>query len=491
MHFAVLRDGNPAGNKVLRELRDKAITHGGDAVNEDTLNSAAQEQNTRPSYDGTVQSPSLSGEVKLTVDTDGLLIDSLFDQAAVSYADMTKIACQDFTVKIGSLLGDMTVSRMGQQAEWFYRELLEAYHRKVLQTLLTGGKSDFETEAQYAFDGCGEKATIRVFKDCLCLLPPNTSARRLPFVFLKGLKKEANTLSLTLATEERFVFSMLGHDLDPLEKQITEHIRRQGENNTAFIQKLVPSLGFSECAKAARLLPEGIAVSTEQLRKVSPSLAAVLEKKIRNSKMSETYGLLKDLCNAEQLAVGIKALSDEETEALKAALLEKLNENAEETAELTSEQEDALRWILWAAIPSADGKTAVVEFAFPNEDAATYVFRINGTFNTFLPILNRALEATKLQREILSLSDDELKKEQYADYRMAVDRTPSLQEIRKVFVGRVIHRSADSWKKAVLKYTEQPHDDENNNFIKQKFCTNCGAQLSGSAKFCGECGTKV
>ena len=462
-------------------------------MNEDVLNSAVEEQNTRPSYDGTVQSSSLSGEAKLTVDTDGLLIDALFDQAAVSYADMTEIAYQDFTVRIGSLSGDMTVSRMGQQAEWFYRELLEAYHRKVLQTLLAQGKPDFETEAQYAFDGCEGKAKIRVFKDCLCILPPNTSARRLPFVFLNGLKKEANTLSLTLATGERFVFSMLGYDLDPLEKQITEHLRRQSENNTAFIQKLEPSLGFSECAKAARLLPEGIAVSMEQLRKVSPSLAAVLEKKIRNSKMSETCGQLKKLCNAEQLAAGIKALPDEEAEALKAALLEKLNENAEEPVELTAEQEDALRWIIWAAIPSADGKTAVVEFAFPKEDAATYVFRINGTFKTFLPILNRALEATKLQREILSLSDGELKKEPYAGYRMAVDRTPPLQEIRGMFAGRVIHRSPDSWKKAVLKFA-QPEESGKAGGGKPAsgtFCTNCGAQLSGSAKFCGECGTKI
>ncbi len=460
-------------------------------MNEDTLNSTAEEQSTRPSYDGTVQYSSLSGEAKLTIDADGLLIDALFDQAAVSYADMTEIAYQDFTVRIGSLSGDMTVSRMGQQAEWFCRELLEAYHRKVLQTLLADGKPDFETEAQYAFDGCEGKAKIRVFKDCLGILPPNTSARRLPFVFINGIDNDHYTIIFTLFTGERYTLRGLGYDLEPLKKQVFEHIRSLQEDNAAFVRELDHTLGFAGAVQAAKLLPEGIAVSMEQLHTVSPSLAAVLEKKIRNSKMSETYGLLKDLCNAEQLAAGIKALPDEEAEALKAALLEKLNENAEEPVELTAQQEDALRWIVWAAIPSMDGKTAVVEFAFPNEDAATYVFRINGTFKTFLPILNRALEATKLQREIVSLSDGELKKEQYAGYRMAVDRTPSLQEIRGMFAGRVIHRGTESWKKAVLKHIEQPPDVRNNHFIKQKFCTNCGAQLPGSAKFCGGCGTKV
>lgn len=77
-------------------------------------------------------------------------------------------------------------------------------------------------------------------------------------------------------------------------------------------------------------------------------------------------------------------------------------------AELTPEQEDALHWIVFAALPSKDGRLAVVEFAFPNEEAATYLFRMEEPWEAFLTLLNRALEATGLRREILSLRQERL-----------------------------------------------------------------------------------
>jgi hypothetical protein len=106
-------------------------------------------------------------------------------------------------------------------------------------------------------------------------------------------------------------------------------------NDIAFAKKLIPSLGFSEGTKAGALLREGIAVRLKQLPAV---LAGVIEKKIRNSKAAPTYEQLKEICDHERLAVGIKCLPDEEFEALKQAETEKLNENAEaETGANTGE----------------------------------------------------------------------------------------------------------------------------------------------------------
>jgi hypothetical protein len=48
---------------------------------------------------------------------------------------------------------------------------------------------------------------------------------------------------------------------------------------------------------------------------------------------------------------------------------------------------------------------------------------------------------------VIRLSDEELQKPENADYYMAQKRTPALQFVRKCFVGRVIHASADSWRR--------------------------------------------
>ncbi len=426
-------------------------------------------------YNGMVSSSCLSGEAKLLIYTDGLALDGLFDRVSVAYADINSIALENHTVQIITNGEIIVISHLGQSCEWFHRDLLEAYNRKVLSSFYVTGEPVLETEGQYAYGVLNGNAKISVFSDCLCILSPNLRARRIPFVFINGIKRENYTLAITLNTDEVYSFSMLGSDIEPLERAIADHVRGQRSNDIAFVKKLMPSLGFAESTKAGALLREGIMV---QLRQLPVMLSEAIEEKVRNSKMGSTYEQLKTICDCECRAVGIKSLPDEEFEALKLIRIEKLNENAEantkeaaeadmeantdakmgraaevnveKAAELTAEQEDALRWAIWMAIPSKDGKTAVVEYSLPGEDAATFLFRADPVWERFLMLLNRGMEAAQMRREIFSLTDEALKEEVNSEQRMVKMRTPALQELRKRFIGRVIHRSGESWKKSLI-----------------------------------------
>ncbi|MDD4496464.1 MAG: zinc ribbon domain-containing protein [Eubacteriales bacterium] len=118
--------------------------------------------------------------------------------------------------------------------------------------------------------------------------------------------------------------------------------------------------------------------------------------------------------------------------------------------------------------------------------------RIEKEWDSFLPVLNHGMEAVQLKREVISLSDEEMKKEQYAHYHMAVIRTPALRELRELFVGRVIHRFLDSWKKSVLSIIDKSSASKlMEGTLQQKFCTGCGTKLTGGMSFCGECGKKI
>jgi hypothetical protein len=71
----------------------------------------------------------------------------------------------------------------------------------------------------------------------------------------------------------------------------------------------------------------------------------------------------------------------------------------------------------------------------------------SGDFEAFARQLNRALEAIAWGREVIRLTDDELRKPENADYYMAAKRTAALQFVRANFAGRVIHSSPEAWKK--------------------------------------------
>ena len=404
-------------------------------------------------YSGTIDSPFLIGEVSLTIDKDGLLTETLFDRVMIAYETIESLLLDNYVVHLRARNGDIRISRLGQGCEWFYRELWEAFALKVQTVLHAKGAPLFETKGRYTFNDRQGEALIRIFSDCIMILPPNKDGRRIPLVFINGMKREGYALSIILTTGEHYMFSMLGLDLDPFEGKIYEVIKALQGRNTNFISTLDSSLGLASAMNAARQLPEGIAVRHKELSKSFPSLGSLLEKKLHNSRISDYYNLLKMICDQDNLAIGIFALPEEEVERLKRELLETMAESAgegETVPELTSEQEDELRWALWVAILAKNGRKVIAEFAFPNEQTATYIFHMNTSFDQLLAILNRGLEATSMQREIISLPADQLWNDSHANDRMALDRTQSVQVLRKLYAGRAIHRSPESWKKSLV-----------------------------------------
>jgi|LSQX01.1.fsa_nt_gb hypothetical protein len=398
-------------------------------------------------YKGNVSSSALTGEARLLLYASGLVLDGLFDRMPLAYVDIDSITLENYTVHIKAGDEIIIISQLGQSCEWFHRELLEAYNSKVLSSLYVKGTPDFDTKGQYAYGNLQGEAIIQVFSDCICILSPNLRARRIPFAFINSMKRDNYTLTISLSTEETYSFSMLGSDTDPFEKAITDHIRMQRNRDEVFAKKLMPALGLSGSVKVSAFLREGIAMKLTQLPVM---FAKAIEDKVRNSKMGTAIEQLKVICDYDQLAVGIKSVPEEEFEALRQAQLDKLNESGQNVEELTPKQEDALRWALWAVIPTKDGKKAVVEFSLPGEDAATFIFKVDSEWSRFITLLNQGIEATQMHREVFSLTDEALQSETHPERRMLKMRTPAIQKLRKRFIGRVIHSSEEGWKRSLL-----------------------------------------
>ena len=70
--------------------------------------------------------------------------------------------------------------------------------------------------------------------------------------------------------------------------------------------------------------------------------------------------------------------------------------------------------------------------------------------------------AINFRREPIYLPDERLKEPQYQKYQFAIQKIPALQELRQLFIGRVIHGTPEQWKNDVmdiLKFNVSATDD--------------------------------
>lgn len=427
-------------------------------------------------YQGKLESPGLSGEGAFRAEEEGLSVSTLFENRHIDYEDIETFRYEHFSVYVRTADSLYRFYHMGQQNEWLYLDLKQAYDKQVCAALLVSGEPVLTAQGLCSWDGGREQGSLLVYPDCLCLLPQSKEGRRYPIAMINGLKQEGYALTVKLTTGEQCTASMLGADLEPLQRDITGAIRQLRSDSKAFAQRVCPELSPAGADASAGVFWEGLASPLEGLEK---ALRETLIKKARNSKMGPYFDGLLRLGDGKQLALGLKELDEETVEELKAALLEKLNAKSETTVTLTPQQEDALRWVVWGAVPSLDGQSAIVEFAFPNEDAATYLFRLEEDFASFLPRLNRALEASQLGRELFSGPPEKLSRLQ----RMLITRTPAIETLRRAYLGKAIHRSPEAWAKSIRTLTaprEQP----------PKACPQCGKPLAPKAVFCGHCGAR-
>ena len=116
-------------------------------------------------YNGMVSSSRLSGEAKLLICEDGLILDGLFDRVPIAYADMNSIVLENYVVKINTGDETIVISQLGQACEWFYRDLTDTFNKKVLVSFHVAGPRYWSRRALRlrSFAGC----KICVYPDCI------------------------------------------------------------------------------------------------------------------------------------------------------------------------------------------------------------------------------------------------------------------------------------------------------------------------------------
>jgi hypothetical protein len=344
------------------------------------------------------------------------------------FSDLDSFSIVNYRLSILSGQDRYEVSQLGRDLNALYERLWDAYNARTLKALFVSGEPLFRAEGEYAYSDDGGQsrgiAKIHLYDNCLCLLPPCAEARRIPLCFLSEPSLEQFSISMLLDTGEAYQVMRLGNQTGRLFELINETLRTIRKNAAEAVSRLDGALRAEQAAALAGLMPDGAAVKLSELSRIAPSFVGALKAKIAESRAADTYRYFESICAPHELYAGIKT-------------------------GLAWKEEGEAVWVS-ALKTYGEAGAAAVELALSEEgSAATYLYRFTGSNEDFFKRLNHAMEAISFHREVVSMPDSELEKPEHALYAMAVKRMGALRFLRACFSGRAIHKSPESWQRAV------------------------------------------
>jgi hypothetical protein len=273
---------------------------------------------------------------------------------------------------------------------------------------------------------------------------------------------ETKDYSITIAASngETAVISKLGNQYDILARDLSEAMNELHLQTLFFLKELSPSASPTTMGSLSRIMKDGKPAKSSEIRSISSSLWTDLEKRIEESRIGAEYQYLKSLARTDMIAIGVKR-----------GLMGELTGN-----------------YLWVVLPiygndNRSGNAIAVEsvkissatekdqepdqpLASNTSGNATYFFRIVETdqypklvasskaidaeLDSIIQTLGQLMLDVNFRREPIYLSDDRIRNDpQYAKYRYATHNIVSLKDLRKLFIGRVIHSSFEQWKSDV------------------------------------------
>ena len=410
------------------------------------MTATTDDQQTAVEYHAQTSSTAISGEATLRITEEGLLITTVLDAIEIPFCDIDAIDLTDYVVSVVTETDRFSFAKMGQWAEPFFGELHKAYNAKVRTALFTSGEAKLVGAGGYTYTEEGQTVTgvapVEVYENCVIILPPDISARRIPLHFLTGLEMGDFTLTHRVG-EDFYTLSKLGRETDLFDAIVQAQAKAMREKTLGMVSGIDPSLGAEQAAQLAKLMPGGSAASLATLTEIAPSFVAVAEEAIGKSRSAEYYAVLKDAAAPDSLYLGF----------LPSESMLRQEEQVVEDIEAEAPDESQPSTLFYVVAFSPDTTKVAVEFAVPGkESAATFIYRVEGDADAFVNRLNRAMEAVDYKRDVISMPDEQLHLPENRRYAMAVKRSPALARIRTAFADRLIHSSVDAWKKNLATY---------------------------------------
>jgi len=409
-----------------------------------------------------------AGDCKGTINKEYLTVYPKFgDILPFHLRDINLIETENYRITLSmSSREELILSNLGYCFEDFQRVLSDLRNEVIIKDLLmneTVRKPDVNMEFTCTDEEGKEKqrgpGKIRLYETGLVIIPQKGEVQRVPYSDIISVSEENYTIKVGTEQEEQFLFQKMGSEFDPFLKQLSDIYNELQTEAVSSLKTLYPAIDSVSLRKVAAIMREGRAAKRADIEAINPRLWRELEKKITSAGLNDSYTFLKELGRQEKIAIGFKR-----------GLM----------GDLTGEY-------IWFLIPiygtvekgygNAVAMEATEASGEESTEKATYFFRIVSrkdypTFKTpeqldsevdkLIRTINRCMLDINFRREPIYLPDERLDDADYVKYRVALRRIPSVQLLRNLYVGRVIHASLEQWKndvKDLLKFSVTTQDD--------------------------------
>ena len=381
--------------------------------------------------------------------------------------EISRIETENYKITLPTFSNEILIlSSLGYSYEDFSRVLRNLRNEVIIRDLLmneTLRKPDANMEFTINDEKGNQKqkdeGKIRLYETGFVVIPQKGEIIRVPYSDITSVSEQDYSVKVNTEVGEQFLFQKLGSEYGSLLKEFSDVYNELQTKAVSSVKTLYPAIDSVSLRKVVAMLREGKAAKREDVEAANSRLWQELEKKIASMGLNESYTLLKELGRREKTSVGFKR-----------GLM----------GDLTGEY-------IWFLIPIYGGSDKGYGNAFAMEAAETTVEETSGKATYFFKILNRSdypnckipeeldkstddlmkkinrcMLDINFRREPIYLPTDRLEETEYVKYKIALQRIPSLQLIRNLFIGRIIHSSPEQWKNDVmdlLKFNVSTQDD--------------------------------
>ncbi len=401
-----------------------------------------------------------SGECFVSVDEEILAISPKLKEALnVSLRDVKSAAGADFKINIELLSGERIIlGGLGYQYEDFLKILIANLNSALLKDMLVEeGSKKLSIDARVKSEQWGNQAIAceaQFYETMIVIVPDNGMIAKIPLGGIISLREKDHIFEIITEGEGSFEFSLMGEKFDLFVKSISEAMNNLSIASQGYLKEIFPGLDIETLRKITAILKDGRAAKRQEIESVSPDLWKKMEEKITAMGIKEEYDFLAALSVPEKICIGIKR-------------------------GLMGSMTGDYIWFLIPVFKKEIGNAIAMEATSQNgKGKATYFFRImpraeyakNPNMSQMEELadelatkINKAMIKTEFRRQPIYLPAEKLDDPKYKKYKFAIEKFPELKELRRLFVGRVMHYSQEQWESDVndiLKFNVSTQDDD-------------------------------
>lgn len=397
-----------------------------------------------------------TGDCKGTIDKEYLTVFPKFGSILPFHLrDINEIETENYRITLPLFSKEkLVLFDLGYCFEDFTRVLADLRNEVIIKDLLmneTVLRSDVNMEFTYCDEKGNEKqkgaGKIRLYETGLVVIPQRGEVMRVPYSDIVSVSDDNYCVKISTELGQQLLLQKIGKEFDPFLKEFSDIYNQLQTKAVSSAKVLFPAIDSVSLRKVAAIMREGKAAKRADIESINPRLWQELEKKIASAGLNDSYSFLKELGQQERMAVGFKR-----------GLI----------GDLTGEY-------IWFLVPiyggseKGYGNAVAMEATEENTEEsggkATYFFRIVSRkdypiFKTpeeldketdkLIRKINRCMLDINFRREPIYLPDERLDEADYIKYKIALRRIPSLQLLRNLYIGRVIHSSSEQWKSNVM-----------------------------------------